>query len=205
MTAFAVDLAALRCSSGIASRPLIVWEPAPASCVSANADAHLEAARFVDVYSPNHIEFLATFHDGGSRAGFDRDAIAEHALQLLKSGVGEDGQGAVVVRCGEHGCLVASNSYPARWFPAFYRAGSSRVVDATGAGNAFLGAFAVIFGISSNLDEAAIAGSVAASFLVEQVGLPDRTSKDGKEVWNGEAFLDRVERYGAMLNARRGV
>jgi sugar/nucleoside kinase (ribokinase family) len=205
MTAFAMDLAFLRCSSGVASRPLVVWEPAPASCVSANADAHLEAAKFVDVYSPNHTEFLSTFDGGVSRTGFDRDAISEHAIHLVETGIGQDGSGAVVVRCGEHGCLVASKSYPPRWFPPFHSTGSSRVVDATGAGNAFLGAFAVTFAISSNLDEAAIAGSVAASFLTEQVGLPDRTSRDGRETWNGETFLDRVDKYRAMLNTHGRV
>ncbi|KAK4232789.1 Ribokinase-like protein [Achaetomium macrosporum] len=202
MATFAADLAALQVSAGVAAQPLMVWEPAPASCHPAKRDAHLETAKCVDIYSPNHIELLATFGSGvGPPAEeFHRKTIEEQALRILDSGVGRDGDGAVVIRCGEHGCVVVSRSYPARWFPAYHRGSeSSRVVDATGAGNAFLGAFAVTFAIASDLTEAAIAGSVAASFAIEQVGLPDRSSRHGKEMWNGEEFSARVDRFRTML------
>lgn len=36
-------------------------------------------------------------------------------------------------------------------------------------------------------------GSVAASFVIEQDGLPELTlASHGSELWNGEATLDRV-------------
>lgn len=49
---------------------------------------------------------------------------------------------------------------------------NSKIVDTTGAGNAFLGGF--ILGHSETVDfvKAAHNGSVAASFVLEQVGLP---------------------------------
>jgi bifunctional ADP-heptose synthase (sugar kinase/adenylyltransferase) len=73
-------------------------------------------------------------------------------------------------------------------------------VDVTGAGNAFLGAFAVTLNITSDLTEATIAGSVAASFVIEQVGLPHRTtSQHGKDMWNGEAFAARVDQFRTVL------
>jgi hypothetical protein len=55
--------------------------------------------------------------------------------------------------------------------------------------------------MSSDLTEAAIAGSVAASFVIEQVGLPHRASRYGKEMWNGEEFPARVDRFRTMLRA----
>jgi sugar/nucleoside kinase (ribokinase family) len=47
------------------------------------------------------------------------------------------------------------------------------VVDPTGAGNAFCGGFLAGWVQSGNLLTAGLYGAVAASFLVEQVGLPE--------------------------------
>lgn len=153
------------------------------------------------MYSPNHLEFLATFDTGagdGPPAEFDGKRIEQQALRVLESGIGENGDGATVIRCGEHGCVVAARSYPVRWFPALHE--SSRVVDATGAGNAFLGAFAVTLNNTSDLTEAAIAGTVAASFAIEQVGLPHRTtSQHGEDLWNGESFAARMDQYRTVV------
>ena len=206
MAIFVTDLSELRVSAGVASPPLVVWEPAPASCISGSQEAHLQTAKWVDVYSPNHLELLATFD---SRAGdgpppdFDRQRIEEQVLRVLESGIGRNGDGVAVIRCGEHGCMVAARSYPVRWFPAFHESSdSSRIVDATGAGNAFLGGFAVTLSITSDLTEASIAGSVAASFVIEQVGLPHRTtSQNGEDIWNGESFAGRVDQFRTVLGA----
>jgi hypothetical protein len=84
-----------------------------------------------------------------------------------------------------------------------------RVVDVTGAGNGFLG------GLCAGLDEgldvrdgefeimwaglmiAVIWGSVAASFIVQQVGLPVLTSsgdsRNRSEMWNGAGVRERVD------------
>ena len=55
------------------------------------------------------------------------------------------------------------------------------------------------------LVEAAAWGSVAASFAVEQVGLPVRgESADGAETWNGVRVGERLEGFLAQLR-REGV
>jgi fructose-1-phosphate kinase PfkB-like protein len=72
-------------------------------------------------------------------------------------------------------------------------------VDTTGAGNSFLGAFTVKFQSTRDITEAVIAATVAASFTIEQVGLPIRTLSGGRELWNGEEVASRIERYRAML------
>lgn len=201
LTNFASQLARTRAANRIDVKPLLIWEPAPPSCNFAARDAHLQAARLVDIYSPNHVEFLATFepNDKIEPPMFDKNTIRNRALSLLQSGVGKDGEGVVIIRCGENGSLVASRSFPARWFPAAHDCSSDKVVDATGAGNAFLGGFTVGMGETVDLEKGAIAGAVAASFVIEQVGLPSRTIADGKEMWNGEDVLSRIQSYRAKL------
>ena len=40
---------------------------------------------------------------------------------------------------------------------------------------------------------AALPGSIAASFAIEQPGIPKLTHREGKELWNGERSLDRLQ------------
>ena len=53
------ELMSLRHSRAIEEPPMIIWEPAPASCLPENLAACLEAMKLVDVFSPNHIELAA--------------------------------------------------------------------------------------------------------------------------------------------------
>ena len=71
------------------------------------------------------------------------------------------------------------------WLPAVH-IDPSRVVDPTGGGNAFLGGLAVALARGASLEGAAKQGMVAASFAVEQVGMPT-LGKDflGYDTWNG--------------------
>jgi sugar/nucleoside kinase (ribokinase family) len=79
------------------------------------------------------------------------------------------GASVVVLRLGGDGCLVAQkDSHQAIHIPAV----PTQVVDTVGAGNAFCGAFLVTWDQSHDLARAAASGAAAASFLVEQVGLP---------------------------------
>ena len=82
---------------------------------------------------------------------------------------------------------------------------NNMVVDPTGAGNAFLGGCAIGLlanGLSMNMscfERAAVYGSVAASFAVEQVGMPKLLQgKDGlgeEEQWNNEFVSERLKSY----------
>ena len=104
-----------------------------------------------------------------------------------------------MIRCGEYDSLAVSRSYPARWFPAFYNGAAAKVVDVTGVGNAFLGAFAVMLATVSDLTEAVITSSVVASLAIEQIGLPQRGFLDGVETWNGADVLSRTNEYRARI------
>lgn len=118
-------------------------------------------------------------------------------------------QGTLVVRAGDQGCFVKSQAEQ-KWLPAYYAPQDnveattcgSKVIDTTGGGNAFLGAFTI--GLLMSPDDlvfAACAGNVAASFVVEQVGVPTLSfSEDGTELWNGEDVSTRFQTYRARLD-----
>lgn len=174
--------------------PLVIWEPVPDLCVPSELDNTKNALKCVDVISPNHEELAALFghhHEGGVQ----RNIVEQQASELLTHGIGAKGEGAVVVRCGKEGCYVAT-SRVRRWLPAYHH-DASKVIDPTGGGNGFLGGFAVgLVRTDFDVVEAAGFGSVAASFCIEQVGMPVLTPElNGAERWNGESVVDRLAEY----------
>lgn len=82
-----------------------------------------------------------------------------------------------------------------RWIPA-YHTDASKVIDPTGGGNTFLGGMSVALARGEDLETAASWGTVAASYAIEQVGVPTLSqSDDGKELWNGQNVHERLEEY----------
>ena len=141
-------------------------------------------------------------------------------LRLKANGFG-DKTCALVLRQGEKGCTVCSANRLFR-VPAYHRAFTdlppeerdrwvNKVIDVTGGGNAFLGGFCIGLGVMSrwrekdpslnlsNFEGAAFYGTVAASFAIEQIGMPKVTYRDsdGAELWNGDLPSDRMS---AMLS-----
>jgi sugar/nucleoside kinase (ribokinase family) len=117
-------------------------------------------------------------HHGGMQPDTDMEALFAGLLQ------DEDGQIAreeIEVDPGIE-----------RWIPAYHQ-DSSKVVDPTGGGNTFLGGLGVALGRGESLEEAVAWGAVAASFAIEQVGVPEMTVNDkDEELWNGQKVLDRL-------------
>ncbi|KAK6085910.1 PfkB family carbohydrate kinase [Seiridium cupressi] len=87
-----------------------------------------------------------------------------------------------------------------KWIPA-YHTDKEKVVDPTGGGNTFLGGLAVALARGKGLEEAALWGSVAASFAIEQVG-PPKLEKDegGVETWNGISVDERLKEFQTRLD-----
>jgi hypothetical protein len=83
------------------------------------------------------------------------------------------------------------------WLPAYFTENEKdRVVDPTGGGNGFLGGLAVALARGKGLEEAAVWGSVAASFAIEQVGMPVLgRDEEGRETWNGVVANDRLDEF----------
>lgn len=200
------QLLSLRESNNIESRPLLVWEPLPGSCRPDLRDEHFAVAKLVDVFSPNHLEFQALFEDSSPPSGgrlLGRELLENYSEMFLDCGIGPDGRGAVIIRAGGDGCLVSSQSIPGRhkWLPAFY-GNDSAIVDATGAGNTFLGALA--FAMSARGEDvlkASALASVAASFSLQQIGLPSLCMEMGsRDLWNEDTFTRRCEIYRDRLS-----
>jgi sugar/nucleoside kinase (ribokinase family) len=155
-----------------------------------------QALRKIEVVSPNHMELAAFFGLSASRGDdVDRGVVEMCANEWLSSGIGlENGPGAIVVRAGKDGCYIATR-IQSKWLPAYHQS-PERVKDPTGGGNAFLGGLAVALARDKSLLEGAIWGSIAASFAIEQVGMPTRTvGLDGKERWNGDRVSERLDHY----------
>lgn len=155
----------------------------------------MKALKYVDVISPNHEELAALF-GLSSEDKVQTSMVEDLAGRFLESGIGADGKGAVVVRASASGCLVASHA-TRQWLPACHQ-DASKVVDPTGGGNGFLGGFAIGLVRTNDHVEAARWGSVAASFCIEQTGMPQLTasSASGKaEEWNGVSVFERLTEF----------
>ena len=193
------SLQAMRQKHGIFERPLVIWEPAPLSCTSENLQACLDAIPYVDVISPHHIELASLLGQSLSTTA-DKRAIEELTMKFLGDVADDRGKTTVIVRAGEKGCVIATRNLPPAWIPPYYepeegQAQNKSVIDPTGAGNAFLGAYAVGYLKTGNVIEAACYGSVGASFMLEQVGIPERTESEDGELWNGASVSTRLKQY----------
>lgn len=177
-------------------QPIIVWEPVPDMCTPGQLVETKNALNYIDVLSPNHEELGALFGVKHA-AGVDKQAVEKHAGELAASGIGLQGQGVIVVRSGKEGCYIArsGNDKSTCWMPAFHT-DQSKVIDPTGGGNGFLGGLSVGL-VRKNFDvvEATRWGSVAASFCIEQVGMPRLTAADSQaaELWNGVSVQERLQ------------
>lgn len=169
------DLLPVRSANDIKDQPLFIWEPQAKSCSPETFEAHKAVAARVTVFSPNHAELAQFFPAGHHPAQFSRKVVEEQARAFLSPGV------CIIIRCAEHGCYVLSTpATVGTWLPPYHGQESAhRVVDPTGAGNAFLGGVAMgLVQNSGDFVHAARCGSVSASFVVEGVGLPDPKSCD---------------------------
>ncbi|KAJ5793812.1 hypothetical protein N7457_000411 [Penicillium paradoxum] len=209
-------------------RPIFVWEPVPDLCTPEEQDKFLAANKVVDVVSPNHMELGMMFDQPGWSE--ESQSGQQLVRRITDSGIGPDGNGMLVIRAGKDGSYAYSKSckiwLPAYHQPDGSVA--TPVLDPTGAGNSFLGALAqgmvtegrepfhVIDSVLSNsktwmkvLDSwddhqyhpmALICATVAAGFVVEQIGVPQiAVDGSGKELWNQTEFTERVRLYTQRL------
>jgi sugar/nucleoside kinase (ribokinase family) len=164
----------------------------------------LRSCKLVDIFSPNHIElgYLVQGRKEYYSTTFSKSTIETFANKFFSSGIGQNRGGCAVIRAGEHGALTLSSSTGPEWLPPFYSNPSPKVVDPTGAGNTFLGAFCATLRETGDLREASIRGTVAASYALEQFGLPrfSPVSSDSDENWNGSSVSARVDEFRKRLS-----
>ena len=187
------EIMTIRTQQGIYARPLYVWEPQAKSCSPATLKLHKRVVEEVDIFSPNHAELASFFTEPSDGAIiFDKAAVERQAHAFMP--VSPTHALCVLIRCAEHGCFVLSKSpdgEQSTWLPAYHLPGSDKVVDSTGAGNSFLGGAAMGYLQHRNFVMAATYGSVAASFVVEVVGLPSLRASNAKA--RLDEFLRRLD------------
>jgi sugar/nucleoside kinase (ribokinase family) len=148
----------------------ILWEPWNVFCRPENRELFGQLAPLLDVVSPNLLQAqrLTGLED-------PRQVLAA----LLEAGVR-----VAVLRMGAAGSLVASRDSPAVTVPAVP---GSKVVDVTGAGNAYCGGFLVGLAETGDLGQAGRYGAVSASFTLEQFGalfpLEDLRARAERRLW----------------------
>jgi ribokinase len=134
------------------ARVPVILNPAPALPVPA------EVLQKVDYLTPNESEALTLI---GSRTLDEFEDLETLADRLLDLGVRN-----VVLTLGEKGAFVKSGSI-SRHIPAFQ---CGKVVETTGAGDAFAGGLAVALAEKKSLEAAAIYGCAVAGLSVTRPG-----------------------------------
>lgn len=199
------------------TRYSIIFEPIPDLSVPGEMENLKLAMKVVDVMSPNAEELAGFFDDSKI---WTQSGMAD---MIMDSGIGTNGGGALIVREGKNGATLYTRQWSVH-LPAYHTAASSSLVkDPTGGGNAFLGALAMALSrrvepkidsfedmLESTLENlqrfgssagtlfcAAIYASVAASYVIEQAGMPLLSVlADGREeTWNGESVASRLGKY----------
>ncbi|KAH8924535.1 Ribokinase-like protein [Atractiella rhizophila] len=177
--------------------PVLVYEPIPDCCTPEELASLQDGIKKVAVFSPNHLE-AANFFFPSSQLPFPssshfREVIEEVAERFVNMGLGTEttrGGGDVVVRCGEHGAFVRRRDGKKAWIAPYWTSLSpaeekEKIVDVTGAGNGFLGGLMAAFakqleeGNELDIFHAVRAGSVSASFIIQQYGLPALSQEEG--------------------------
>ncbi|PWZ00266.1 Ribokinase-like protein [Testicularia cyperi] len=141
-----------------------------------------------------------------------------HADESDPSGKGSRPSGPVIcIRSGAWGSVVGRAGLEFFRVPAWHSTNpvrtqlpdcsADKIRDVTGAGNSFLGGFTAHLSkeAGDNFDSlspasqqkamirAAMYGSVSASLVIEQLGLPDFEVRNGAELWNGARISDRLQ------------
>ncbi|OWZ77996.1 pfkB family carbohydrate kinase superfamily [Cryptococcus neoformans Tu401-1] len=182
-------------------RPKIVFEPTPPSCHPGQKDWLEKILPDIEVFSPNHEELFSfysipTMSTSSISLHPSVERLVTHILHNV--GIGANGQGIVVVRCGRLGACVGTKEGGLKWCPAYWEGGDVRKVkDVTGAGNSFLGGYVAGLSLTNDPYEALLYGTVSSSFVVEQFGLPhlmDCTDPlTGEEIWNADIPSRRLK------------
>jgi sugar/nucleoside kinase (ribokinase family) len=144
-------------------------------------DAMTELLREVDLFLPSHQDVLAMFPDTSPLDGL-------HGLRMLASGVA-----LIAVKCGAEG-VIGHVAGTREWvqIPSI----DVKVVDVTGAGDAFCGGVLASYAQQSDPIEALLCGAVTASFCVEGFGFSGLALATEEEARTRLAAVrQRVERH----------
>lgn len=178
-------------------KAVIVWEPVPDCCKPEYIEDTYKILNCIDILTPNAAECAAFF---GEPEPTDKTNCEKIGMIFYKYMTKPNS--GIVLRCGSLGSmLIVSGNKQIRWFPAYHKKSDdlqkNKVIDPTGCGNTFVGAFATAF-VKSNKDfeTACIYATLASGACIEQHGLPKISVDDnGVELWNGLSMEQRAKIY----------
>lgn len=175
---------------GKEDKPFIVWEPDPDDCTQNMLSECVPVLREIDVLSPNAAECASFLGMSEPRDTRGCEAVANRFLPYMTKTL----YSAIVLRCGEMGSLLMTHKQ-IKWFPPYY-INQNKVVDPTGCGNTFVGAFTTGYVLSKgNLSAACICGTLASGISIETHGAPTLSKGSMDELWNGLSFKNRARIY----------
>lgn len=168
-------------------KPIYIFEPFPDVCTAQNFEPLSKMLYKVDVFSPNLQEALAFM--GLTCEPKSVDEIRDLASQFWKFCSPE---GGVVLRCGPLGSFIKTQELSVM-LPA-YHCDQEKVIDVTGGGNSYCGAFVTALALSGDWLIAGIMANLASGIVIERLGVP----KLHNELWNGSSVKDRLQTYTSM-------
>ena len=178
-------------------QPFLVWQSQGGDASPLRYRTFKEVARLVNVLFITREELGKSFNHDPTDPTID-EVLEDHVKQLLPLAT-EDVEFRCIMVLFSDGSMriwtnngVQFNVYP-MWRNRPRPDG--KTPDDTGFVPAFLGAFTLNYLRTLDAREAALYGAVAASYAAQQFGLPDRSIKDGREVWNGDVVAERLEEY----------
>ncbi len=156
----------------------VLWEPIQHFMAPEYAATFRAALPLVDIVSPNWLEAQAVY-------GFSDPAALVRAML-------DDGAKVAALRMGERGSIAGRQSDPDLLRVPVVPV--EEIVDQTGAGNTYCGAFLVGWRQTGDLAQASVYGAVAASFALEVTGVADppagyMAQRDAR----ARALADRLE------------
>ncbi|WVR03315.1 hypothetical protein IAU60_000306 [Kwoniella sp. DSM 27419] len=173
----------------------LIWEPMPSSCVPAELDAAISLAPSFLIISPNLLELqtLLAISPADTSQPHHAEEAAFALYRRLQTAIPGSTPPAIIVRAGELGSFTLSSQWTG-WVPPYYEtADQDKVIDVTGGGNAFLGGLcAGLLLTNGDMRLSSIYASTAASFAIQQRGLPTLTTTARGELWNGDDPYERL-------------
>ena len=145
--------------------------------IEGNIDRLMKMIGMVDIFMPSEIEVFRIL----GHKDFDRAAEQFHNA----------GCSRVVIKLGAEGCCIYDRDKQIKErIPCF----KTRAIDTTGAGDSFCGGFVAKYIDTMDMKKAAVAGTIAASFAVEDFGSQRimRTTRD-QAVQRMKTFIDEYK------------
>lgn len=172
-----------------------VWEPVPDLCDQEHVDQIMQVLQ-----RPENIIFSPNAEEGSRLLGDDEPLELDQILEYIwKFDNLISPHHTCLLRCGKMGSVALSNrSHHTQkrqmiHYPAYHSASPEKVIDPTGGGNSYLGAFCLGYSLTQDLHIASICGNIGAGCIIEQVGIPEFDYTTRK--WNGLSLADRINHY----------